>query len=183
MGKKPSKAAPKKPVEAKAAKPKVRKEGNFKVLDAEGASLEQVKEFFCEAITDKASQNRVPARKMPVGRLFQKGNVANPGGRPKEIRQLKELAREHTVEAIETFVKIMRDKEAPPAARVMAADKLLDRGYGKATQHMVAEINVIEKMGINELRDYLAREAEELGIGSAQITPPRGRKVPASLTH
>lgn len=33
-----------------------------------------------------------------------------------------------------TLVEVMRDKEAPPPARVAAADKLLSRGWGQAPQ-------------------------------------------------
>ena len=38
---------------------------------------------------------------------FKKGQSGNPGGRPKVIAEVKELARAHTGEAIETLVSIM----------------------------------------------------------------------------
>lgn len=127
----------------------------------------------------KAAENSGAERQIPDGRRFQKGSCPNPGGRPKEIRELKEMAREYTVEAITTFARIMRDEDAPHAARILAADKLLDRGYGRAQQHVTAEINVIEKMGIDELREYLVREAEALGIGSAPPPRPGRSRTPA----
>ena len=37
-------------------------------------------------------------------------------------------------EAINTLVVIMNNEKAPPAARVAAANALLDRGYSKPTQ-------------------------------------------------
>ena len=37
---------------------------------------------------------------MKIGKPFKKGQSGNPGGRPKVIAELKELAKEHTVEAI-----------------------------------------------------------------------------------
>jgi hypothetical protein len=43
-------------------------------------------------------------------------------------------AAEHTVEAIEGLVAIARDTGAPPAARVAAWDKVLDRAVGKPEQ-------------------------------------------------
>ena len=65
---------------------------------------------------------------------FAKGQSGNPGGRPKDEYGLKELAKAKTKEAIETIIEIMRDKEAPHAARLNAACALLDRGHGKPVQ-------------------------------------------------
>jgi len=42
---------------------------------------------------------------------------------------VQELARERSPEAINTLAAIMDDTKAPPAARVAAANSLLDRGY------------------------------------------------------
>lgn len=50
---------------------------------------------------------------------------------PLEIRS---LARKHTKQAIEVLVSVMEQPNAPPAARVMAAQALIDRGWGKAAQ-------------------------------------------------
>ena len=52
---------------------------------------------------------------------------------PTEIRT---LARSYTKAAIKTLVGIMQQPKAPPAARVMAANALLDRGWGKAKQQV-----------------------------------------------
>jgi Family of unknown function (DUF5681) len=70
-----------------------------------------------------------------IGKPFKKGQSGNPGGRPKVVAEVKELARAHTGEAIETLVSIMSSPKAAPAARVSAANALLDRGYGKPPQH------------------------------------------------
>ena len=76
---------------------------------------------------------------MTIGKPFQKGRSGNPGGRPKVVAEVKELARAHTREAIETLVSIMSNPKAAPAARVSAANALLDRGYGKPPQHITGE--------------------------------------------
>lgn len=65
---------------------------------------------------------------------FQKGQSGNPGGRPKEIGHVRDLARAHTEDAIRTLVEIRGDLGAPPAARVAAAQALLDRAWGKPSQ-------------------------------------------------
>src|SRR5262245_52386568 len=77
---------------------------------------------------------------MTIGKPFQKGQSGNPGGRPKEIAEVKELARQHMPAAIDALVSIMNNTKASDAARVSAACALLDRGYGKAPQHIDAEI-------------------------------------------
>lgn len=71
---------------------------------------------------------------------FQKGQSGNPGGRPKECAEVKELAREFGPEAISKLVELMRGDDARVAKA--AADSLLDRAYGKAAQtvDMNAEI-------------------------------------------
>ena len=51
----------------------------------------------------------------------------------------KELARADTGEAIETLVSIMTNTKCAPAARVSAANALLDRGFGKPAQHITGE--------------------------------------------
>jgi hypothetical protein len=77
---------------------------------------------------------------MKIGKPFKKGQSGNPGGRPKVVAEVKELAREHTGKAIETLVSIMTNTKGAPAARVSAANALLDRGYGKPPQHITGDV-------------------------------------------
>jgi len=55
----------------------------------------------------KLAQNRGAARKMPRGRPFEKGNRANPGGRPKVPQKVREWldanADEWTIEMLEAL--------------------------------------------------------------------------------
>ena len=71
---------------------------------------------------------------MPRGRPFKKGQSGNPGGRPAAIAEVRDLAREQTEESMKALVSIRDDTKAPPAARVSAANSLLDRGWGRTTQ-------------------------------------------------
>lgn len=67
-----------------------------------------------------------------------RGGKRNGAGRPKgavnsTTASLRELAREHTQDALAVLVQIAKAGESE-AARVSAANALLDRGYGKPSQ-------------------------------------------------
>ena len=81
---------------------------------------------------------------------FQSGQSGNPGGRPRIIGEVQEVARQYTVEAITTLAAIMRDTKAQPAARAMACNSILDRGYGKPPQ---AVTTTVSGRSIRELTD------------------------------
>jgi hypothetical protein len=52
----------------------------------------------------------------------------------KTLTEISSLARSHTKTAINVLVGVMRSKDATHAARVSAANAILDRGWGKAAQ-------------------------------------------------
>jgi hypothetical protein len=52
----------------------------------------------------------------------------------KTLTEIRSLARGHTRTAVNVLVGVMRCKDATPAARVSAANAILDRGWGKAPQ-------------------------------------------------
>lgn len=80
-----------------------------------------------------AIRPRSGAKRANAGQ-FKKGRSGNPSGRPKIIGHVRELARAHTEDALNTLVTIAEDVTAPQSARVSAATALLDRGWGKPSQ-------------------------------------------------
>ena len=52
----------------------------------------------------------------------------------KTVTEIRSLARSHTRTALNVLVGVMRSKDATAAARVSAANAILDRGWGKAAQ-------------------------------------------------
>lgn len=54
----------------------------------------------------------------------------------KASADIRSLARSHTEAAVRTLAGIMRQPKAPAAARVAAAQALLDRGWGKPAQSL-----------------------------------------------
>ena len=73
-------------------------------------------------------------RKLPP-HLWKPGSSGNPNGRPKVDPNLKEAAKAHTMDALNTLVDIMKHG-AKDSDRLAAASIILDRGHGKATQHI-----------------------------------------------
>jgi hypothetical protein len=53
---------------------------------------------------------------------------------PRAVTEIRSLARSHSRTALNVLVGVMRSKDATAAARVAAANAILDRGWGKATQ-------------------------------------------------
>lgn len=62
------------------------------------------------------------------------GRVA--GTPNKATADVKALAGSYTSAALETLAEIMQDDTAPPAARVSAANSLLDRAHGRPRQEL-----------------------------------------------
>ena len=108
-------------------------------------------------------------RPMPKGGLrstsFKPGVSGNPSGRPKrpqtiETRKIttdvKAAARELTPEAMDTLKEAMADPKAPWAAKIAAAIAVLDRGWGKPTQAVDANVSVLDRMTDDKKRALLA---------------------------
>jgi hypothetical protein len=74
-------------------------------------------------------------RRRGKGRPFVKGQSGNPGGRLRAPLDVQELARAHTKEAVLALVQALDD----PRHAVSAAVALLDRGWGRPTQHIAGD--------------------------------------------
>ena len=80
------------------------------------------------------------------------GDVNNPKGRPvgavnKGTAEIKALAQIYGPEAILELVRLMREGELEKT-RVTAISELLDRGYGKATQAVEANVNIRKALAV-----------------------------------
>jgi DNA-binding transcriptional regulator PaaX len=64
---------------------------------------------------------------------FSKGQSGNPGGRPKVLADVRELARHHTPAIIAELARLAL-KAKNETTRVAAIRELLDRGFGKPRQ-------------------------------------------------
>jgi hypothetical protein len=61
---------------------------------------------------------------------------------------VRDLAREYADDAVQVLASIMRDNEAPHAARISAATEILNRGYGRSVDQkaMVVMSQQVERM-------------------------------------
>jgi hypothetical protein len=86
---------------------------------------------------------------------FVKGMSGNPGGRPKGVESIRDLARQYTEDAVQTLVTIAKDPKSSESARVQAAIALLDRAWGKPPQ-FTENVNV--NGGLKEFLESIARQ-------------------------
>jgi hypothetical protein len=64
------------------------------------------------------------------------------------------MAKAATPEAIDTLIKVMRGKKVPAAAKVSAANSLLDRAWGRPES--TSNVNVTDNR--KDARDYSTKE-------------------------
>lgn len=72
----------------------------------------------------------------------QKTGGRTKGTPNKATRDIKEAAAEYSQEALDVLVKVARNTKSPAAARVAAANGILDRAHGKPKQAVDVDANV-----------------------------------------
>jgi hypothetical protein len=90
------------------------------------------------------------------------GRPPGPNGRGAAYKHLRELARSHTEDAIQTIVNIMRNKSNDAWVRLACADAILDRAFGKPREGHVVEQEDILTMEYPTVADV---EADLIALG------------------
>ena len=75
------------------------------------------------------------------------GSIGNPGGRPKLPAEIREMFQARSQEALEVLIRCLQSDDDRIA--MMAAQAILDRGYGKPTQ--LIDANITEDGGSGAL--------------------------------
>jgi hypothetical protein len=93
---------------------------------------------------------------MARGRPYVKGDRGNPKGRPPKaanlppserkttrelIHEVRQMARAEGPESVRFMVKVRDDAKAPLAVRLVAANGLLDRGFGRPAQQVAVDVH------------------------------------------
>src|SRR5207248_11695362 len=110
------------------------------------------------------------------------GSSPNPGGRPKIIEDIRDLARAHTGTAINAHVHIAESGKQE-SARVAAASALLDRGCGKPTQPLSGDKDAPpiglsiedQRREISERHERSRRRLDEVFNGMVTTQKPGAR--------
>ena len=105
---------------------------------------------------------------------WKKGQSGNPKGKPPVVKEVVELARKHTVEAIQALVDIVTDPGEKGAARVRAAEVILDRGWGKATAPIEVSGPDQQPIEWRHARDELTSLLSSLAARRAKKPDPTG---------
>jgi len=95
----------------------------------------------------------------------------------KTITEIRSIARSYTRTAIKTLVGVMRSENATHAARVSAANAILDRGWGKPPQSLqngedgpLELIHRIERIIVDPEDSRLMMKAKDAAL--AKPVPP-----------
>jgi len=84
-------------------------------------------------------------------------------------KKLREAAQAHTEKAIQALAECLDDED--PWVRMAAADKLLDRGYGKPKEHFLVENNDMLALRYQTF-DELRAELEAAGMSDEHLRQP-----------
>ncbi len=119
--------------------------------------------------------------------------LASP--RTRVLREVEILARMHTTLAVDTLAEVCSDPSAPSAARVSAANSLLDRAWGKP-KAVMAEDTTGDVMSDEDLDRQIASRLAEIarGVGSGEVGPAarsddsgaaetQGPEQPSGMVH
>jgi hypothetical protein len=127
--------------------------------------------------TDKRTTAKIPAPGRDTSGRFLKGATGNPGGRPIEDSEVRQLARAHGPAAITRLAQLMHCDD--PATCIAASKALLDRGFGKPTQLIDATVSAGPQRVYPAFRDMNPTAASQAYLdmikapdGEVEFLPP-----------
>jgi hypothetical protein len=114
------------------------------------------------------------------GRPFEPGQSGNPGGRPRVIGELRDLARAHAPEAVRELARLAIHAKGE-TARIAAIGELLDRGFGKPAQFVAADNEpALNDLNLDELRAELLADVQRIFPEYRLVPAKRLKVIPGS---
>ena len=108
---------------------------------------------------------------------FKPGQSGNPGGRPKALAEVQQLARAETVANIQALIRIRDAADSPPAAVVAAVSIMFDRAFGKPKQEVEntgadgARYVIVAPAPVASATEWLHRHAPRHVIDAEETDP------------
>ena len=93
---------------------------------------------------------------------FVPGQSGNPGGRPKTLAIVQNLARSYTETSIKVLGEIMEDEDERGATRIAAIQVLLDRGWGRPLTRIDVSDDNFENLTNAELEAFIVEKEARL---------------------
>jgi hypothetical protein len=106
---------------------------------------------------------------------WKKGESGNPTGRPVAEREVVELARQYSPEAIRKLAAIMRS--GLPQQAIIAANSILDRAYGRPKQAVAVSAGERpgRELSESDLLALILSDPHASGSGDGTPRPPEGK--------
>ena len=137
----------------------------------------------------------------PTPGSWKKGQSGNPKGRPQrplwqrgkgmDNATAKQRAEQYVDAAFKLLNQAVRDKESPMAARVSAANSILDRAFGKAPQdvnvrgsvehHIITFLKALDSQG-SSATQLEAEQGQVIDHEPSQLAPDAGSDTGSNST-
>ena len=119
-------------------------------------SLAGKEEWHMGAVANVTPHNRTSSGK------FVKGMSGNPGGRPSQPQEFRELLEKHSTTALQKVIEILQDPKTQAKDKIRAAEIILDRTFGRPVQQNIND-NINHAMEDNDqTRERLKKILEDL---------------------
>ena len=103
----------------------------------------------------------IPQNRTQSGK-FAKGVSGNPGGRPAQPQEFRQLLEKHSTTALEKVIEILQDPKSQHKDRIKAAEIILDRMYGRPVQQNINDNIIHNAESQEQIKERLTKILDDL---------------------